>query len=535
MSTGGEILKNFFDHYEIDYVFGNPGTTETTFLEAISHCRKTKYILALQESSAIGIAAGYAMAKEKPSIVNIHTYPGLANSLCNMYNAFMSGIPLLVIAGQQDQRHLIHNPVLSGKLTTLAETATKYQYEVTRADDLSIALQRCYCQAALSPPGPIFLSIPLDILEEQSKESYFKDTKILQDTCVSDLQPLVDIISKTDKGKLAFIADYESGTKHSEETLNILAEHLDADLYAAPFHVRRVVDPCHKNFKGHLSGMSGDTHSILSKYQTVILLGEKIDTFFFTGIQAVPKELKLVQISAATKQLSFDYPCDLAIVGDVNETLKLLLKQLNSTAKTYTKYERSTTEALEDLYGEQSKVSLSIKMTYKILSSLDRTYAIVTEGSSEDSFVQKMALELNFERVHFSPRGGGLGWAMPISTGLSLATQKHSICFVGDGGSLFGIHSIWSAAKYKIPVIFICFVNNQYKILKDLWCMQKNTEIDKTNFIGLDFDDPALNLGKIASGFGAKTVELNSLDEIKEAVASALSHQGPTFIMIGII
>ncbi len=532
MSTGGEIIKEFFDHYKIEYVFGNPGTTETTFLEAISHCTKTKYILALQESSAVGIAAGYAMVKEKPSIVNIHTYPGLANSICNMYNAYMSGIPLLVIAGQQDQRHLIHNPVLSGRLTTLAETATKYQYEVTRADDLSVALQRCYCQATLSPLGPTFLSIPLDILKEQSKENYFKDTKILQDTCVSNLQPLVEIISQTDKGKLAFIADYESGAKHSEETLNILAEHLDADIYAAPFHVQRVVDPSYKNFKGHLPEMSSDAHTILSKYQTIILLGEKIDTFFFTGMQVVPKELKLVQISAASKQLCFDYPCDLAIVGDVNETLKFLLKQINSTAKTYTKYERSTTAALEELYGEQSKVNLPIKMAYKILSSLDRTCPVVTEGSSEDSFIQKMTLELNFDKVYFSPRGGGLGWAMPISTGIALATQKHSICFVGDGGSMFGIHSIWSAAKYKIPVIFICFINNQYKILKNLWCMQMNSEVDKTNFIGLDFDDPALNLEGIASGFGAKTVQLNALAEIKEAMASALGHQGPTFILI---
>lgn len=532
MLTGGEILKEFFDYYQIDYIFGNPGTTETTFLAAISHCDDTQYILALQESSALGIAAGYAMASGKPSIVNIHTYPGLANSLCNIYNAYMSGIPLFVISGQQDRRHLIHNPVLSGRLTTLAETATKYQYQVMRADDLGVALQRCYTQAAIAPAGPTFLSIPMDILDEKSDATYFKKTEILQDNCVDDLQSLINIIDKTKQGKLAFIADYESGATHSEEILNSLSERLDADIYSAPFHVRSVVDPCHKNFKGHLSGMSGDAHNVLAKYDTVILLGEKIDTFLFTGKQAVPKELTLVQISAAGSQLTFDYPCDLAILGNVNSTLAALLKALGPANKKSLTDEKKRTENLEDLYGEKSDEALSIKIAYKILSNLDRDLAVVTEGSSEDAAIQKMTLQLRFEQVHFSPRGGGLGWAMPISTGLSLATKRHTICFVGDGGSLFAIHSIWTAAKYKIPVVFVCFVNNQYRILKNLWCMQKETDIDHTQFIGMDFNDPKLDLEKISSGLGAKTLKLTALDQVDDVIKSALDHQGPSFIMI---
>ncbi|MDF1796678.1 MAG: thiamine pyrophosphate-binding protein [Coxiellaceae bacterium] len=532
MLTGGDILKEFFDHYKTDYIFGNPGTTETTFLEAISHCKDTKYILALQESSAIGIAAGYAMATRKPSIVNIHTYPGLANSMCNMYNAFVSGIPLLVIAGQQDRRFLIHNPVLSGKLTTLAATATKYQYEVTRADDLGIALQRCYTQAEISPTGPTFLSIPLDILDEESDTTYFKDTKIIQDSCSNNLSSLVGIIQKTPKGKLAFIADYESGATDCDAVLSVLSEHLEADIYAAPYHVRTVVDPCHKNFKGHLPAMSGDAHKVLSQYQMVILLGEKIDSFFFTGKATVPKELTLVQISASGDQLSFDYPCDLAIMGDINATLEALKKELGSPSKMIAKQDTQSSQDLEGSYGEQSDTAVSLKMVYKILAALDRDLAIVTEGSSEDNSIQEMALQLKFNQVHFSPRGGGLGWAMPISTGLSLASQKHTICFAGDGGSLFAIHSIWTAAKYKIPVIYVCFINHQYKILKNLWCMQKKTKFDETNFIGLDFNDPEVDLEKIASGFGARTVRLTDIGKVNDAISTALAYQGPSFLMI---
>ncbi|MFO2807320.1 thiamine pyrophosphate-binding protein [Legionella pneumophila] len=94
--TGSDVLKEFIAAFEINYIFGNPGTTELKFLETIQQCDNAIYFLTLQESSTVGIAAGYAMITKKPAIVNLHNYVGLANAICNMYNAFTSGIPLLI-------------------------------------------------------------------------------------------------------------------------------------------------------------------------------------------------------------------------------------------------------------------------------------------------------------------------------------------------------------------------------------------------------------------------------------------------------
>ncbi len=127
--TGGELIQDFLKTFDIPYVSGNPGTTETTFLAAVAESHASY----LHESSAAGIAAGYALITGKPSIVSLHTYPGLANGMFNLRNALISGIPLLVINGQQNSRFLIHNPVLGAPNTRLAETATKYAYKVTSA------------------------------------------------------------------------------------------------------------------------------------------------------------------------------------------------------------------------------------------------------------------------------------------------------------------------------------------------------------------------------------------------------------------
>jgi benzoylformate decarboxylase len=157
---------------------------------------------------------------------------------------------------------------------------------------------------------------------------------------------------------------------------------------------------------------------------------------------------------------------------------------------------------------------------------------VVTEGSSEDAIVQDMATQLGFRNVHFSPRGGGLGWAMPLSVGIALATGTHSVCFVGDGGSLFSIHSLWTAAANDIPTIIVCFINDEYLLLKVLWINFVGGALDSTRFVGLDFGDPPIDVPGIARGFGAKTVDVSSMDDIDQVLNDALDYAGPTFITI---
>jgi benzoylformate decarboxylase len=531
LQSGAQIVRDFLSSNEIEYVFGNPGTTETTFLAALAGA-KTEYILALHESSATGIAAGYALITNKPAVVNIHTYPGLANALFNMKNAHDAGIPLLVIAGQQDTRFLIHNPVLAAPNTELAKTATKYAYEVNRIEDLCIAFQRCYLQANLEPRKPVFLSIPMNLMASETDRVLFRKTRIIDDVVSESIPEIVAALKAVPKGKLVIAADYAVGSSHAIAAMSAVAQKLGADIYSAPFHVQGVVDPLDPNYRGEIPETTSDIHALLSKYDTLLLLGEKIDTFLYTGQSAFPMELKIIHISPTPSQLGFDYPVDFAVVGNLRCTLEAVSKALGDDAPISTNFDLNTTLAsIKEAYSNPEK-DPSDKVIVEILAQLDRATHIVTEGSSEDAIVQDISVKLGYNNVHFSPRGGGLGWAMPLATGIALATSKHSVCFVGDGGSLFSIHSIWTAAKHKIPVIFICFVNHEYRILKDLWCEEKGVEFATTNFIGLDFNNPNLDLSAIASGFGARVDRCNEVDSVKEVLSNALAHQGPTMIFV---
>jgi benzoylformate decarboxylase len=527
--TGGELIQDFLATYEIAFVFGNPGTTETTFLAAVAASKAT-YILSLHESSAVGIAAGYALITGKPSIVSLHTYPGLANGMFNIRNALMSGVPLLVINGQQDSRFLIHNPVLGAPNTQLAETATKYAYEVTRADDLAVALQRSHLQAQLQPTGPVFLSIPMNFMLERTENTAFKKTRIIADAVPYAIEDVSRVLTAVPSGRLVIVTDYAVGAAHGIDAVGRIATVLEADIYAAPFHVQGTVDPLHPNFRGQLPPTTKQISETLARYHTMLLIGEKVDSFTYDGLPAMPSDLQVIQIAPASSQLGFDYPCDIAVLGDIAATLDALATALGAA---FAKAGERTIDiaSLEAKYPPSGKRP-SDALILGLLRQLDRATHVITEGSSEDPIVQDMAVRLGFRNVHFSPRGGGLGWAMPLCVGIALATGKHAVCFVGDGGSLFSIHALWTAARYAIPSIFVCFVNHEYRLLKDLWCNAMGTTIETTRFVGMDFDNPELDMQRIAEGFGARTEKITNLQAIGDVLARALAHRGPGFLII---
>lgn len=287
-----------------------------------------------------------------------------------------------------------------------------------------------------------------------------------------------------------------------------------------------------KPSKGQLPTTTGDIYNLLLNHDTILLLGDKIDTFTWHDRESVPPQLKIIQISPAAEQLGFDWPVDMAVVGDLGATLDALARVLKVDVNQTPATDVAPDIAALDAQYPDSGPTASNAQILQILKRLDRETHICTDGSSEDDIVEDMAGKLGFRNCHWPARGGGLGWAMPLATGLAFGTGKHAVCFVGDGGSLFSIHTLWTAAAQKIPVIHFYFVNDEYRALKDLWVGFLGGDVETTKFVGMDFNDPPIDVAGIASGFGAKTLHIGSLADVDTVLDEALAHQGPTFVTI---
>src|ERR687885_414720 len=164
MRRGRDLLFEALQAQGVRYVFGNPGTTELPFLDGFTSHPKVTYVEALHEDIAVGMAMGYARLAGTLGAVNLHVAPGLAHGLGNLYSAWQARIPLLVTAGQQHTRLLVQEPILTADLVGMARPFTKWAYEVRFADELPTVLQRTLKEALAPPGGPVFLSLPSDVM-----------------------------------------------------------------------------------------------------------------------------------------------------------------------------------------------------------------------------------------------------------------------------------------------------------------------------------------------------------------------------------
>ena len=147
----------------VEYIFGNPGTTELAFMEALQDYPQIEYVLALHEGVAMGMAEGYARAARRPALVNLHVAAGLGNAMGMLYNAARGGTPMVVTAGQQDTRLIAQEPLLWGDLAETARQYTKWSTELRRAEDILLVLSRAFKVAAEPPTGPVFVALPQDL------------------------------------------------------------------------------------------------------------------------------------------------------------------------------------------------------------------------------------------------------------------------------------------------------------------------------------------------------------------------------------
>ena len=163
--TVHEVTYDLLRSLGLTTVFGNPGSTEQTFLKNFPD--DFTYVLGLQEASVMAMADGFAQSTGKPALVNVHTAAGTGNAMGSLVAAYKGNVPLIVTAGQQTREMVLCEPYLSNPdETVFPQPWVKWAYQPARAEDVPAAFMRAYTIALQPPAGPVYLSIPLDDWEK---------------------------------------------------------------------------------------------------------------------------------------------------------------------------------------------------------------------------------------------------------------------------------------------------------------------------------------------------------------------------------
>jgi benzoylformate decarboxylase len=538
---GNAALVELLVQEGIELMVGNPGTTELPLMDALGGDGRVRYVLGLQESIVLAVADGYAQATGRLAAVNLHATPGLGNAAGMLFNARKAGSPILVTAGQQDQSVLLSEPILADDMATIARPLVKWSYEVRRLADLPRAVHRAATTALAAPTGPVFLSIPSDVLTDSVDLELGAPTRIATGVRADrgSLRQAAQLIGSA-RSPVIFAGDAVARSGSHDEIVRF------ADLVGAPVYAEDLANSAsfptgHPLFAGTVSRLGGAVRTVLADHDLLISIGADLFTLSLGGgPEPIPPGLPIVHVDVDPWQLGKNFPTAAAILGDPREVLPELSDAVEEVRQAVgiqppedvrpavAARRQAIRDRAERLAGDGPIRPMAL--LHALGHALPSDAVVVEETLSSNEGV-RLLIPSDDPQSFYGMRGGGIGWGLPAAIGIKLGLpHRPVVALVGDGGSLYTIQALWTAAHERVPVVAVVFNNRSYRILKQRTRALGGHSAASGKYLAMDLVDPEIDLVGLSRAFGVDAVAASTIPEVTTAVADGLSSGRPLLI-----
>jgi len=525
----------------IEYMFGNPGTVEQGFLDALESVPGFTYVLALQETVAAAIADGYARGTRRPTVLQLHSGVGLGNGIGMLYQAKRGHAPLVCIAGEAGVRYDAMDAQMAADLVAMARPVTKYATRVIDPSSLLRVLRRAVKIAVTPPAGPVFVALPMDVLDAPNSEP-----AVPTSVPATNVLPTAGLVQRA-AGMLAhasqpliLVGDGVAASGAQAEVAHV-AELLGADVWSVDSSEPNISarHPCNRGQLGH---MFGDvSRKVTRQADAVLIVGTYLFPEVFPVLDGVFRpDARVVHIDLDAYEIAKNFPVDVGLVADPKPTLAALFKVLQRLQTTddrkaahrrldACRQQRSVAE--EHLAGADQGSTFHVFLR-ELAAAVPPDVVVFDEALTASPTVTAY-LPANRPGNYFLTRGGSLGVGLPGAVGLKLAHPSKTVLgFSGDGGSMYTFQALWTAARHDIAAKFIVCNNRKYKLLNDnieqYW---RERDIDVHPLPkSFDLSHPDIRFVDLARGLGVPGVRVEKPEQATDAVAQMLEHDGPFLV-----
>ncbi len=507
MTNVREAAFAVFEHFGVDRLFGNPGSTELPMLKGLPF----PYVMGLNEAVVMGMADGYARASGKPALVNLHSAAGTGHSLGNLFTAWKNNAPIVVTAGQQARSILPFDPFLyAERPSEFPRPYVKYSVEPARAEDVPLALIRAFVTALTPPMGPVFISIPVDDWERE---------------CEMPALPVVDTITLPSPAGIERLAGMLDGAERPSLVLGTgvanaggwndavaLAEKAGCAVFAAPYAARETFPEDHPQFAGFLNAWRDQIRTALDPFDAVLVAGAPVFTYHVEGSGPHwPEHATLLALSDDPQHLA-NLPGGGGVLGDVKAGLAALAERVKFRAYT------GPTHQWIDPPAE-----MTAAYVLKRIAALRPDRAIVVEESPTARGPEHVTLPIVREGGFYSCASGGLGYSLPGALGVAMGQGDKVIAVLGDGASMYTIQGLFTAFQEGLPVSFVIMNNSAYAALTGFSGEFGMNHVPGCDLTGIDFV-------KIAEGHGVAGRRIDSVENLDAALDWSFESPEPTLL-----
>ena len=526
------------------YIFGNPGSSEVPWLDVLPDYPSLNYVLVLHEAIGVAMADGCAWATGNPGVVSLHAAPGIAHGLGNIFNAYYSRTPLVVLLGEQPSRLLNRDPFLGSELLQVAKPWVKWACRVTSADEIAYGVHRAFKEATDPPTGPALISIPRDYLDDAVKEEIpHALTRSLGKRVRPDREELRQAAEYLVRAKspilLAGLQAWQAGAVPLLiELADVLAIRLyDDSRYPSclptthPFHL------------GTYNKSAGERADLLIVVGQSLFIERQI-----RDLALIPPGLAVIHIDADPRVIAKNHPVAAGLYGDPRACVEELLsavRQLGGESLGPRARERAREIEAEKARREDAKRKemaehwdrtpiSTTRLVYELRQVLPPDAVVVDEVSGSHGFLRRF-FDFPEPGLHYLQTAGCLGWGLPAALGVKLASpEREVVAFVGDGSFLYYPQALWTACRYRIPVVAVICNNRSYLNDKIFLKLRGGPTAQQNRYETVDITEPNVDIVRCAQAVGAAGESVERPDALVPALKRALAEKRPAVVDVRI-
>ncbi|MFN0069963.1 MAG: thiamine pyrophosphate-binding protein [Chloroflexota bacterium] len=529
------------------YMFGNPGTVEQGFLDALEEYPQLRYILTLQESVAVLTADGYARSGRRPALVQIHSTPGLGNAIGALYQAKRGHSPLVVIGGDAGIQYQNMDAQMAGDLVAMAAPVTKWSTMVSHPSSLLRVLRRAIKIAATPPMGPVYVCLPMDVLDAEIDEpivpTFIPSTRVIPEPSL--VQQAAALLANA-QSPMLYVGDGVAFSDAQDE-LTRVAELLGAEVWEADAGEVNMSysHPLFQGMTGHMFGY--DSKPITTRGDVNLVCGTYMLPEVFPELGSIfSPDAKTIHVDLNAYEIGKNHPVELGMVSDPKLTLAALadtlehaltMEQRNAAHARYARLasareEHVKTERARDA-GARTTTPLQMSAFAEELARQLPSDALIFDEALTNSPALTRYCPPQRTGDYFLTRGGSLGVGIPGAIGAQLAQpERVAVGITGDGGSMYTIQALWTAKRHNTNTKFIICNNGSYHLLQlniDAYWRERGIA-GREHPTPFDLSTPPLGFRDLAQGLGVPSVRVERPEEIGPAIQQALAEPGPFLI-----
>ncbi|VAV84397.1 Acetolactate synthase large subunit [hydrothermal vent metagenome] len=476
--SGAEIFLECLKKEKVDTIFGYPGGAVLPIYDVL-YKADMRHILVRHEQGAVHMADGYARATGRPGVVLVTSGPGATNTVTGLATAYSDSIPMVVFTGQVPTALIGNDAFQEADIVGITRPCTKHNYLVKDVKDLARIVKEAFYIATTGRPGPVLIDLPKDVQSAVTEFSYPDKVDI------PSYQPNLKGHSRQIKKALKLILSSERPVIYAGG--GVISSNAAGELTT---FARKLGIPVTNTLMG-LGGFPGNdplfmgmlgmhgtyaANMAMTNTDCLIAIGSRFDDRVTGKIDEFVPYAKIIHVDVDPTSISKNVAVDIPIVGDIQNVLKVMLKELTGAVK----YKRGIKAWRTEIDGWSASHTLSAKQDKKKkirpqyvvdrLYALTKGDAIISTEVGQNQMWSAQFYKYKEPRTFLTSGGlGTMGYGLPAAIGAQVAfPDKTVIDIAGDGSIQMNIQELATAVEQKLPVK-IAILNNRFLGMVRQW------------------------------------------------------------------